>query len=198
MVAAPPTEFVKPGLVVNWSRITVGDRAAEVALITGAEAVPVIDTFVPAVTERTPEFDTVTAPVPPLTPIPDPATKEVTPVFPTVTFPVAPDTLTPEPATRPVTPALDKPRVVEPGTETNEIPPALERAFENTKLLAVGSETETPAPVAVLMFTVERALDRLLNCPTVGNKKEGTTPLTLVAVKFGSRDIYTKPLKISC
>jgi hypothetical protein len=170
-VTAPVVEAVR-GVELNWSSATTNPDAIV--------------------------FPTVTEPVPPDTDTPEPATRPVTPVLPTVTFPVAPDTLTPVPATRPVTPALDKPRVVEPGTETKEIPPALERAFENTKLLAVGSETETPAPVAVLMFTVERALDRVLNCPNVGNKKEGTTPLTLVAVKFGSKDIYIQPPKISC
>jgi hypothetical protein len=114
-------------------------------LITGADAVPPTTTFEPADTDKTPLFDTVTLPVDPETPIP-------------------------EPATRPVTPALLRPRVLDPGTDTKDKPPAFDRAFAKTKRFGKGSVTETPAPVEVLILTDESDVESEANCACVANK----------------------------
>jgi hypothetical protein len=80
---------------------------------------------------------------------------------------------------------LDKPRVAEPGTETKEIPPELDRALVKTKLFAVGSDTVIPDPVDVEILTVDKEVERAASCAVVANRKLPGEE----AVCRGSKDI---------
>ncbi len=95
-----------PFAIVEASSIVI--VVPDVPELARVNAPDIAEPDVPPITERTPVFVIVTAPVAPLTEIPVPATFEVTPVFERVTVPPSEtgDPLTPSPVP-PVTVMLE-------------------------------------------------------------------------------------------